>query len=239
MTHWQHNPTSIHSSNYLRIPLHGASTTSRPTKSTASSSTCCAPLRTTRQPVAAHQNTLPSYHVTWHLKGMHNLRLHAATSALPKGKFTVIALQHPLLLLDTDAIVDPHRSHLHNRVDRRQNHARTQFVSTHPRASRPFRTWPRGHVPMDGTSPDGSTKSARPRTHSAIPSDLDPNIPIRRMDASYRACNIDDHHSISASRSPTNSITHLYCGTPTSHVVTAVIEPPSTVVLSHSVKRAL
>ena len=140
VTHWQHNSTSIHLSNYLRIPLHGASTTSRPTKSTASSSMCWAPLRTTRQPIAAHQHTLPSYRVTWHLKGMHNLCLHAATSALPKGKFTAIALQCPLLLLDTDAIVDPHRSHLHDRINRRQNHARTQFVSTHPQASQPFHT---------------------------------------------------------------------------------------------------
>ena len=140
VTHWQHNPTSIHSSNYLRIPLHGASTTSRPTKSTTSSSTCCAPLRTTRQPVAAHRNTLLSYRITWHLKGMHNLRLHATTSALLKGKFTAIALQRPLLLLDTDAIIDPHRSHLHDCVDHRQNHACTQFVSAHPRASQPFRT---------------------------------------------------------------------------------------------------
>ena len=140
VTHWRHNPTSIHSSNYLWIPLHSAPTTSRPTKSTASSSTCCAPLRTTRQPVAAHRNTLPSYRVTWHLKGTHNLCLHTATSALLKGKFTAIALQRPLLLLDTDAIIDPHRSHLHDRVDRRQNHTRTQFVSAHPRASQPFRT---------------------------------------------------------------------------------------------------
>ena len=90
------------------------------------------------------------------------------------------------------------------------------------------KTAPRGRVPTDGTSPDGSTKSARPRAHSAIPSDLDPNIPIGRMDASYRARDIDDHHSISASRSPADSITHSYPRTPTSRVVTAVVEPLST-----------